>query len=84
MQKKSNLESGPPPGGIVIKLSDLNSDESIKNWIAKELGSNYSNSSNDDIKSAIEGIIRDPLFVSSPNSKKQLFISQITQLINKL
>jgi hypothetical protein len=84
MQKKSNLEKNNTQGGIVIKLSDLNSKESIKNWITKDLKYNDPNLSDEDIKSAVEGIIMDPLFISSPDSKKQKFIQQITKLIKTL
>lgn len=84
MQKKSNLEQGATPGGIIIKLSDLNSKESIKNWIKNELKYNDPNLTDEDIKAAVEGIIVDPLFISSPDSKKQSFIQEITKLIKTL
>jgi hypothetical protein len=84
MQKKSSENSGAPAGGIVITVEDLNSDISIKNWIKEKLGYNDPNISNDAIISALDGIVRDPVFISQPDEKRRLFTNKINNLINKL
>jgi hypothetical protein len=84
MQKKSNLGSSSSSEEIVIKLSDLNSEESIKNWIINELKYKDSNLSNDNIKDALNGILRDGVFIKGPENIKSKFINRINELVKNL
>ncbi len=89
MQKKSNQNSNDPnsnapDGSIIISLSDLNSDISIKNWINNKLGYSDPNLSSDQIKSALNGIIRDPTFIKMPEDSKELFSKAIIELVKTL
>lgn len=84
MQKRSSQDSGAPVGGIVITIEDLNSDISVKNWIKEKLGYSDPKLSNDAIISALDGIMRDPIFISQPDEKRRLFTEKINDLIKKL
>ncbi len=84
MQKKSNQSSGSPAGGVIITLADLNSEVSIKAWIKEKLGYADPNLSNDDIVSALDGIMKDPIFISQPDKKRSIFTNEINNLIKKI
>lgn len=84
MQKKSSENSNVPSGGITISLNDLNSEISIRNWIKNKLEYSDPNLSSDQIKSALNGIIRDPTFVKQPEDKKTLFMNSINELVKNL
>ena len=84
MQKKSSKNSGAPAGSVMIKISDLNSEISIRNWIKEKLKHTDSELSNDFIKKALEGILRDPIFNSIEPAKKSAYIKIINELIEKL
>lgn len=84
MQKKSNLESSSSSKEIVIKLSDLNSEESIKNWISNELEYKETGLSNQNIKDALNGILKDGVFIRGPDHIKSKFINRINELVQKL
>ena len=88
MQKKFSSEiktdSNAPPGSIIISAGDLNSEESIKNWIKQSLGHEDPELKNSQIITALEGIVRDPIFIKQPEASKQVFINQINELIKKL
>lgn len=84
MQKKSNQNSGSPVGGILLKILDLNSEISIKNWIKESLNYTDPELSNESIEIALEGILRDPLFLKIEPNKKNIYIAKINELIEKL
>jgi hypothetical protein len=84
MQKKSSQNSGSPAGGILLKILDLNSEVSIKNWIKESLGYTDPELSNESIKLALEGILRDPLFLTIEPNKKNAYMAKINELIEKL
>jgi hypothetical protein len=84
MQKKSSENSNVPSDGIIISLEDLNSEISIRNWIKNKLKHSDPNLSSDQIKSALNGIIRDPAFIEQPEDKKTLFMNSINQLVKSL
>ena len=83
MQKKSS-DQNTQQDGVLIKISDLNSEVSIKNWIKEKLGYSDPGISNDSIKVALEGIIKDPLFLKIDASRKNTYITKINELIEKL
>jgi len=84
MQKKSSENSGAPAGSVMIKISDLNSEISIRNWIKEKLKHTDPELSNDLIKKALEGISRDPIFNSIEPAKKNAYLKVINELIEKL
>jgi hypothetical protein len=84
MQKKSSQNSNAPAGSIMIKISDLNSEISIRNWIKEKLGYTDPELSNDFIKKALEGISRDPAFNSLDPAKKNVYLKKVNELIEKL
>jgi hypothetical protein len=84
MQKKSNQNSNSTVGGVLLKILDLNSEISIKNWIKESLKRTDSEPSNESIIIALEGILKDPLFLKIEPNKKNIYITKINELIEKL
>jgi hypothetical protein len=83
MQKKYSSESNPHDDSVILTKEDLNSPESIKLWIKDKLGLEQKFDSKT-IASAVDGIIRDPKFLTNSEESKTFFIAEINNLLKKL
>jgi len=85
MQKKFSEQSlSAPAGSIVITLDDINTRESITEWIEKKLEYKDPNLSVDSIIMALNGITSDSIFLSQPDYKRSEFIKKKNELVRKL
>jgi hypothetical protein len=85
MQKKFNQQSlSAPAGSIVITLNDINTRESIVEWIETKLEYKDPNLSTDSIIMALNGITSDPVFLSQPDHKRTEFIKRKNELVRDL